>query len=420
MISSFGLYVGLMASFWVLAWLGLKLAAHCRWTDRLNERQQGHFQAVDGLRGVLALSVFVHHASCLRNFCIGGKWTSGSDATFAQAAVYAVTLFFFITGFLFWTKLQNSPRPRLGRFYRARLARLVPAYWACLVVLLLIVAGHSEWTILQHPLATLKAFASWLLFTLPGLDEIHGGPLICSIFSGVTWTLRLEWMFYLMIPFCGWFALRLWRTVLFLFLLVLLHALVVVWAMSGLGFAMFPNWILLVLWAIQYIAFCFSGGIIAAAIRPWIVARFPHLDFRHLAFSLLGTGMVALTMIPAIPAEYGWLESAWLFVPFLLVVLGNDWFGFLTSAPALLLGRISYSVYLLHGIVLYLAYYCLGRSYPVEKISGTVYWLGITVVGGLVIAAAMFWYRWFEQPFLGGMCSPSSGRLGVEGRSLER
>src|ERR1039457_404526 len=79
---------------------------------------------LDGLRGILALSVFVHHCVLFHAASLTGKWENLSSAFYAQMGVLPVTLFFFITGYLFWTKLVKRPSLPFGRFITERLARL--------------------------------------------------------------------------------------------------------------------------------------------------------------------------------------------------------------------------------------------------------------------------------------------------------
>src|SRR3954467_5416037 len=88
-----------------------------------------HLAPIDGLRGLLATSVLIHHATCLRTWHLTGSWKAASPF-FNNCGSYAVTMFFFITGFLFWSKLQRNPRPAIGPHLRSRIARLGPAYWA--------------------------------------------------------------------------------------------------------------------------------------------------------------------------------------------------------------------------------------------------------------------------------------------------
>lgn len=85
---SLALVLALLALCWGHAWLGL------RWTSAATTEPPRQFAAVDGLRGILALSVFMHHAVCTRRWYVTGTWNTGGDRVVEQAGTAAVVLFF--------------------------------------------------------------------------------------------------------------------------------------------------------------------------------------------------------------------------------------------------------------------------------------------------------------------------------------
>lgn len=332
----------------------------------------------------------------MRMLCLTGQWSPGNDPVFQHAAIYAVTLFFFITGFIFWTRLQKDPRPQIGRHLISRIRRLVPAYWAGLGVILIYSFARTDWNGWDYGLPIVKNTLSWLLFTLPGLENGFYGPNIGRIYLSTIWTLKLEWVFYLIIPFCGWFVRRLWRTVLFIGIFVVLH----LWSKPGSAeIAITEEGFRQIAAVPAAFAFLFSGGIVAAALCPLIRSRFDRVDFKGPVFSLVGIGTVLVLFFAASP-RYGFAESTWLIGPFLLIALGNDWFGLLVSKPMLFLGKISYSIYLIHGLWLYLSFYFVVSFYSIESMPLAFFYLLIAGLGGILIAIAALWYRCFEAPFM--------------------
>ena len=189
LLVSLALLVTLLLVFWIEAKAGLKLFGHGRQPEAARPEAR-HLVGLDGLRGVLALSVFVHHASCLRNLTLRDAWFP-QNAVFEQAGTYAVTMFFFITGFLFWTKLQNNPRPGIKAHLRSRITRLGPAYWASAIVILAIVALLSHGVRRESWSDLGKNVASWVMFTLPGLNDVNGLVETARIDARVTWTLQI-------------------------------------------------------------------------------------------------------------------------------------------------------------------------------------------------------------------------------------
>ena len=387
---------GLLVTFWTLSWAGLA------WTDRGPALAEpvppggAHLPAIDGLRGILALSVVITHAHSTRSLYVVGRWVS-DDSVFSQTGLYAVTLFFFITGFLFWSRLQRDPRPRLAKHFGSRARRLGPAYRASMLLLFGIVAYQSGWTLLEPVPLVVTEVVNWLGFMAWSPMPINGLANSEFINAGVAWTLRLEWLFYLMIPFCGWFAAKPWRAGLFLVVGTLgLRRL----AMPAFSFEVIPAAVRAA--AIQFsffLMFVFSGGIAAAVVRTWIAGRLPAGLIRHPSVSALSLGGVVAVWLFG-PADFGMVESGCLFVPFLLVALGNDWFGLLTTQTTLFLGKISYSIYLLHGFGLYLGMALINRFYPVATMSGSLYRPLVAGLGGVIILGSTVWHQWFEAPFM--------------------
>jgi peptidoglycan/LPS O-acetylase OafA/YrhL len=148
-------------------------------------------RALDGLRGVAALSVLFFHAMGL----ITQHLTLlGYNLTFTWYYTQTgVDLFFVLSGFLLFmpyarAMLQADALPSTGRFFRRRALRILPAYWVCLAVLVLI---------------QLPAYLSVL-----GLENVvthifllHDDfPTFNRAIEGPFWTLAVEAQFYLLLP----------------------------------------------------------------------------------------------------------------------------------------------------------------------------------------------------------------------------
>lgn len=403
---SLALVGGLQALFWGYAWVGLRArrtpapapSANTPLTTRgiAAGEPARSLAAVEGLRGMLALGVFIHHAACTRSLYVDGTWDDGEKGVLSQLGPVAVTLFFFITGFLFWEKLRRDRHLDFWPHMRSRFKRLAPAYLAMVGVVVIVVGMRTGWTV-RVPLPTLlRSVLDWLLFTLPGPSDINGLANTKMIVAGVPWTLRLEWIFYAVVPFLAWFAARPWRTFFMLALILGAHALAL--ALAALP-ALSPHWAGSLTAATRLHARTFGGGIFVAAAVPWVRARLPAVNFRAAGFSAPGlVVMIAVLLLP--PDSSRSRQTALLLVPFALIVLGSDGFGALTSGPARFLGRISYSIYLLHGVVLHTAFLALNQVYPVAALSRQSYWLLVAMLGAGVITLAAHWYRWFEAPFI--------------------
>ncbi len=119
-----------------------------------------------------------------------------------------VDLFFVLSGFLLaqpWLRAdyQGKPRPDIRRYFTQRAFRIFPAYWVCIALVLI--------------LFTPKFIAPSLLFSRAGLFTVGASltllqfllPLTSGTFDlfGHFWTLTIELLFYLSLP---------WAIVLFL------------------------------------------------------------------------------------------------------------------------------------------------------------------------------------------------------------
>lgn len=168
----------------------------------------------DGARGLGALLVFAAHVATAEGTYATVGWDGlpgrDIDALFGGAvgwhAVFAparlVNLFFAFSAyllarpFLAWA-LGRTARPSAWRFYVRRALRILPAFWAvCLLVLLwLVVLGDGA----ANPG---RALATLLL--------VHGGLDHAGFASGwavplaPAWTVRVEALGYLLLPLVAW------------------------------------------------------------------------------------------------------------------------------------------------------------------------------------------------------------------------
>ena len=131
-------YFVLLAFFVLFGWL---LARVLPFHHRLAKAELGSHRLIplDGLRGLLALTVFFSHAVNTYTYASTHVWDYSDSNFYTQAGMFPVTVFFFITGYLFWSKLMRQPDFPKGDFYLNRLARLEPPYLlACAILFLLV------------------------------------------------------------------------------------------------------------------------------------------------------------------------------------------------------------------------------------------------------------------------------------------
>jgi len=94
------------------------------------------------------------------------------------------------------------------------------------------------------------------------------------------------------------------------------------------------------------------------------------------------------------------MAKLFLILAFILIALGNDLFGFLKSKHLKLMGEISYSTYLLHGILIYISVHFVYGLEATKSLSEQGFcWLMLAVTPFL-IGVSFITYYFIEKPFI--------------------
>jgi peptidoglycan/LPS O-acetylase OafA/YrhL len=154
------------------------------------------FPALDGVRGLAALAIVVHHASLYTG--AHGDVTGGQVL---RRLDVGVPVFFALSGFLLYRPFvaarQEGGRPvRIPDYVRARLLRLLPAYWVALGLVAAVpyLAGVTP---------TIDAVQSGDWWRYFGLLQVYTAASTPEGFPHA-WTLCVELSFYLLLPFWAW------------------------------------------------------------------------------------------------------------------------------------------------------------------------------------------------------------------------
>jgi peptidoglycan/LPS O-acetylase OafA/YrhL len=337
---------------------------------------QGRFVAVDGLRGYLALSVFLHHSVIWYYYMHTGKWDLPPSRFYLHLGQSSVALFFMITAFLFFTKIMDGRKTGIDwtKLLVGRFMRLAPLYLFAMVIMLTIIAWTTRGQLRVPASSLAKAIASWLSFSIPGRPDINtvSGDLITT---GVTWSLVYEWFFYLALPALA----LLFRASVPLFYLCL----------SAASIAAFSAWDLEL-----RITQAFLGGMVASVlVRSETFCRYA----RKGVFSLLILGC-SYMVVTDYASAYEKRPLALLSLVFVLIAAGNDLFGMLSRAGSRVLGELAYGIYLLHGILLFTTFQLLLDTDAVRAMSPEMHWLLILALTVALILICFATFRWIEAP----------------------
>ncbi len=322
---------------------------------------------IDGLRAVAVVAVVIHHAA----------------PGLLKGGFAGVDVFFVISGYLIAAILARelaTGQMRLLAFWERRLRRIVPALAAMLIGTLVLAWAliiPEDFYQFAKSLAASALFGSNLLYAYE-VDYFATSPGYGALVH--TWTLGVEEQFYILFPLL---LMAVWR-----------------WR---------PRAALPLTIGLALASFAFA----LVMIGRWPLAAFYLLPSRMWEL-LLGA---ACALLPRVPRANGWLALAglgmiaagflrihqWAGVPgplFLLPTIGTAFAllfaregtlaaRILAWRPAVLIGLVSFGLYLWHQPALFFANYLwIGEAPVAAKVAA--------VAAALALAAGS--YRWLERP----------------------
>lgn len=290
--------------------------------------------AIDGLRGYLALFVMVHHfATYLLLSVAGGGWRDVEVPVLRNFGAGSVSLFFMITGALFFPKTWNGIGGNDWRaMYISRVFRIIPLQIVTVAVIALValtrVVGIGDsW--ISFP----ARFALWLTsYSQPMLFGYRGTAQVNAF---VLWSLWAEWKFYL-------FALP-----------VIALAFSVIGARRG-------RWLIPIVLLVIGITVGFSGSAVlgkldfslfACGMIALLVRRGPLAPIFARRGMAAVAGIAVLLVVALVDPGHP-LSLAVYLLFFTCVICGNRFGGLLGTRGALVLGEASFGLYMLHGVLL--------------------------------------------------------------------
>jgi GT2 family glycosyltransferase/peptidoglycan/LPS O-acetylase OafA/YrhL len=369
---------------------------------RTPRKQQGHLRHLDGLRGLAALFVVLHHTwlTIWPNIDETPVQSVGSATRFLAFGHFAVVVFIVLSGFCLSVPIARSGGLDGGvrAFFRRRARRLLPPYYASFALSLLLV-----WTLIGRRTGThwdISVPVNWRGYSGNGLllgDMLGGGQI-----NHVWWSVALEWQIYLAFPL-----------------------LVGCWLVFGAGLAAVLGFMLAgAAWLVvslvpdvgpfhlagtmPWFLALFSIGMLAAAVLETDLEHMQRLrEWKHWPAAALAAalGVVGVCAVAGRGVVFAHLPLMDLAVgttaAFVILACrhGDSRLArMLAWRPLVFLGGFSYSLYLIHAPLLQLVWqYELA---PLELRTSTTFLLLAFVGVPVILGASYVFFLAFERPFL--------------------
>jgi peptidoglycan/LPS O-acetylase OafA/YrhL len=390
--------------------------------------------ALSGLRFLAAFSVLLAHG--LSATLTNNEPPNGAVLWLMEASGFGMTLFFVLSGFVIhynYAGLVTDGRWRgVAAFFWARFARLYPLFLLMMFVYVLVSQRHvAYWTGRPEEInAIFQALPYFLLSIQSWIYKlINGGALIDAIRGGSppTWSISTEWFFYLAYPLVAWLILRARAPAI---VLLVVGIWCVLWTSFSTGLydysPQIDAWAVghfgpiagvqnhedsFVRWLLYVSPYLRIGEFVLGAMTAQLYIVLQRHDVTR-GENTLGGAMfwaavlsvllvtyleyspdVPMTIFRKMSTNFALAPSVALLV-FCAARYQSAASRLLTSRPAIALGEASYSIYLVHSIVLISAVKLTGSA-----VHGTAYnVLKLIVLIAIVVAISLLLYAYYEAP----------------------
>lgn len=338
-------------------------------------------RSMEGLRGFAVFLVFlVHYATLASPWIPVETFTVRIADAMHTVGNSGVDLFFILSGYLIYSSLISKSQ-RFGSFIHRRIKRLYPTFTVVfsLYVLLSFIFRSESKIPTQGADALIYLIQNFLL--LPGLFPIT--PMI-----SVAWSLSYELFYYLVAPP----AIALLR----------MRERTTAWRIS-----------LFSILAILFVTYCaFFSGPIQFVMFITGILLFETLSFGervpkpnvYFASMALFVGVSAI-LLPLGSAVGQIAKVTILFCAFFVVCVtcfgtpSGEFARWFSWTPLRWLGNMSYSYYLLHGLVLKTAFLALSGIFPVSAFGSWFFWALLPVMFLVTLPPTAALFLLVEKPY---------------------
>ncbi|MFW1886881.1 acyltransferase family protein [Acinetobacter johnsonii] len=321
---------------------------------------------IDAMRGVLALSVMTHHFYITYVWKTVGEWKAPEILFLDNLGAVGVSLFFLTTGFLFLNKIKKNIVDWKA-LYISRFRRILPLFFFAATIVILITFMSIDRPINDYE--SLKFIFKWLVFLGRDIDSFQSVQII----AGVHWSLIYEWAFYLLLPF----------------IFIILHKksppkiVLALCFIPALYILTITGKKIYLLFVLSYLSIFFKDQI-------------KDLIRNHESkCNILVLSILLFTM--CFTHAYSIIQQILVSIVFAFIANGLSLF-VLNNKGLKVLGDISYSIYLMHGIILYTLFTILNIFNFKESIYSFMTYYPLVFI--ITIFTSLFTHKFIEKKFI--------------------
>ena len=301
---------------------------------------------LDSLRGLAAISVVLSHFIFAYRIDLESKYINYSPFHFFYDGFSAVTFFFILSGYVLTLSLKNQSEISIGIFYIKRFFRIMPMYLLTLIISYLCYNYYS--VIITEPLSSswINSFWDKPLSIVNMLKQLYFvRPMNDVELVPQNWSLKIEMMFSFLMPF-----------------------LYIIYNKTNVKIFILFNLLLYLVFSVPVFIFQFSLGILLALNQEFILNKFIIIKKKYKILLVLFITTL-YTYRYTIPMYYYYFvrkhstilnneDLIWILTGLgaffsLVYCMSSNRLRFILEFKFLLLiGKISYAIYLTHFLIL--------------------------------------------------------------------
>jgi peptidoglycan/LPS O-acetylase OafA/YrhL len=367
-----------------------------------------YFPSLNGLRFIAAFVVIIHHLEQVKLFfgfpSIFFKWHF-----IKIVGELGVTLFFTLSGFLI-TYLLLAEKEKyktvdVKKFYIRRILRIWPLYYLIIVLGLFVLPHISFFDIPQYTEGVSKHFAAKVFFYMILFPNVVSNFAAYMPFIAQTWSIGIEEQFYLIWPWMvKWTKHYLAVLIGIVIGLVLITNVLSLFADHSGNLSLATRNIKLITFAFKFFESLRIGCMAIGGIGAYFLYTLNQKVLNPLfsPYTQLITVVVVLELmlfgieIPYVNHEF----YALFFIVIILNFAANPKCLANLENPVMdYLGKISYSIYMWHGIAIMFGLHAARAYNPLlnDFMANAIYY-SVTFIFTLALSSAS--YEWYEMRFL--------------------